>query len=154
MLTCRKHSVQEYLASNCEINSKTGCWVWKKCKDKNGYGKACFNSIRIRAHRLSYSTYKGEIQHAEIVCHTCDNPACINPAHLFKGDTKTNVQDKVLKGRQPKGEQITNSKLTAEQVIRIRKLRETLTLNQLSQLYKVSKSNLSDICNRHIWKHL
>jgi hypothetical protein len=79
------------------------CWGWSGTKDQHGYGKL---SNRIgrkgspeRAHRVSYEYAFGKIPDGLCVCHKCDNPECTNPAHLFLGTQKENMQDCARKGR-------------------------------------------------------
>jgi hypothetical protein len=76
--------------------------------NKDGYGSIQVHhkgvKYRYLAHRVAYQiTTNEDIGREDIICHTCDNPACINPKHLFKGTHLTNVQDKVNKDRQAKG---------------------------------------------------
>ena len=77
------------------------CWNWIGGKDKDGYGVFGLSSKRkaIRAHKFSYIFYKGQLGKPLQVCHTCDNPSCVNPSHLFLGTAKDNVQDCHRKGR-------------------------------------------------------
>jgi hypothetical protein len=76
-----------------------GCWIWNKSITSNDYGKATYLNRSWRAHRLSYTLFKGEIPGNQFVCHKCDNPRCVNPEHLFLGSATDNMQDCVNKGR-------------------------------------------------------
>ena len=76
-----------------------GCHIWTGALSVKGYGCTSVNGKGVRAHRVSYTIYNGEITHGLIVCHTCDNPPCVNPAHLFLGTYLDNEQDKLSKGR-------------------------------------------------------
>lgn len=75
------------------------CHIWIGGKSLKGYGTISLDNKTYRAHRVSYTIYKGEIAHGLQVCHRCDNPPCVNPAHLFLGTASDNEQDKLSKGR-------------------------------------------------------
>lgn len=84
------------------IKQETGCWVWNT-NSKIKYG-SFWDGVRTRrAHIASYEMFKGEVPLGLYVLHTCDNPACVNPDHLFLGTQQDNMTDKKNKGRQPQG---------------------------------------------------
>jgi hypothetical protein len=77
----------------------SGCWLWDGAVDKNGYGKIKRDGVSLRAHRLVYACAIGPIPDGMLVCHTCDVPMCVNPAHLFIGTCADNQRDMRLKGK-------------------------------------------------------
>lgn len=78
----------------------TGCWHWKK-KDvgRMGYGVISIGGKNIPAHRFSYEFYKGKLSNDLFVLHTCDNPICVNPDHLYVGNHQDNMNDMNSRGR-------------------------------------------------------
>lgn len=99
------------------------CLVWTGQKCPKGYGRLRLNGHLERAHRLMYELHHGEIQAGAVVMHSCDNPACINIAHLSVGTQADNVRDMHDKGRARYLTGVDNprSKLTAAQVEEIRR---------------------------------
>ncbi len=81
----------------------SACWPWTGAGHRDGYGRAHFlgrDKIAI-AHRLAYKLSKGDIKEGMDVLHTCDNRKCCNPAHLWLGTHKENMDDMRRKGRAP-----------------------------------------------------
>ena len=75
------------------------CWLWTRAKNGKGYGIVRTYRRLRRAHRVAYELRNGPIPDGLFCCHSCDNPGCINPDHLWLGDNAANVADKVAKGR-------------------------------------------------------
>ena len=112
--------------------AESGCLEWQRKPDKNGYGRLVIvegsSKKTLKAHRLAYEVHVGPIPSGMMVCHTCDNPSCIEPSHLFVGTAADNNADKMRKGRYRPGgkphpgESNGRAKLTSRQVAGIRKL--------------------------------
>lgn len=84
------------------------CWIFKGCQNKAGYGIVDSSwrtsRVAILAHRLAWVIANGaEIPEDKIICHTCDNPSCCNPAHLQLGTPQSNNADKIARGRHAHG---------------------------------------------------
>ena len=80
--------------------TSTGCWEWKGWRNSDGYGFfRYFNKKEIQAHRFSAKHIGGMNIDGMVVCHSCDNPGCVNPNHLFPGTQQDNIKDMHKKGR-------------------------------------------------------
>lgn len=149
----------EYFWSQIYVKEdKNLCWEWKKCKDQDGYGLFLYNSNIQRSHRLSYFFTFPEKYTEEnkklFILHTCDNPPCCNPYHLFLGTPKQNTEDMVNKNRQAKGKTSGMSKLDEFDVKQILLLKNVLKRQTIAEMYKIGKDCINSIFNNKTWKHV
>lgn len=79
--------------------AESGCWEWIGSKYSSGYGQTSINNKKFTAHRISYELFIGDYIKGMDICHSCDNPSCVSPFHLFLGTRLENMQDMVAKGR-------------------------------------------------------
>jgi len=130
------------------------CWKWTGAKHEFGYGLLNNGGKRgrvIRAHRLSYEIHKGPVPDGSIVCHSCDNPECCNPEHLWLGSLKDNAQDCSKKGRTRggtvAGPQHHRAKLTDADILAIRAayIKGKTTLKSVGAIYGVTYATVSRI---------
>lgn len=132
-----------------QVKNNGDCVLWNKAINSSGYGVLWKNNKQVYAHRNAVNAKEGDV-----VMHTCDNRACINPKHLQIGTHSDNSKDMVLKNRQAKGENCGNSKLTKEEVFQIKSYLGVLSSRKVANIFNISKTNVLDIWKNKIWKHL
>ena len=132
------------------------CWNWKGRKSEKGYGRYGLPPSRkyIYAHREAYRRTFGEIDEGLHICHSCDNPLCCNPRHLFAGTNLDNILDCVKKGRKARGEKHWNCRLSEREVSEMRGLLRSLSKAKIARLYGLSRSYACRILNNKKWKHI
>ncbi len=132
------------------------CWEWLAYRNPAGYGEVGRREPRRveLCHRVSWELANGAAG-ASCVLHRCDNPACVNPGHLFLGTRTDNAIDKVAKGRQARGEGFSSASLTPEIVREIRALmsRGLGSCRIAKQLGIVRSSTEAVVCGR-TWRHI
>lgn len=137
------------------------CWPWTASRKSEGHGEFRVDKRgeikKAAAHRLAwlYANHGESLSSADVVAHTCDNPPCCNPAHLFKTDPAGNRFDCVAKGRHAKGEDHGHAVLTESQVSEIRLRSERgESSGALGNDYGVHRSTIGAIVNRKSWRHV
>ena len=129
------------------------CWLWTGSVRRGGYGGSSFKGKVISSHRLSYILFKGEIPEGKLVCHTCDNPPCVKPSHLWIGTVKDNSIDMVTKGRSLHGEAHKKSKIKNEDVVNIRKMNiDGIAQNEIALQYGLTAGHVNNIVKKRAWK--
>lgn len=138
------------------VQKTDGCWLWTGAQfNERGYGAfQVAHKKTVRAHRYAYQISNGSIPHGMFVCHSCDNPRCVNPAHLWLGTAQDNVTDKVLKGRSPLGEATGVAKLTPTMVIAIRSSAAGTPRKTLAARFGVTVHTISAVKRNLVWKHI
>jgi hypothetical protein len=141
--------------SKVNITDLFDCWNWNSTKNKQGYGHITIENKTIKAHRFSYFINFGTIPDNLCVLHHCNNPSCVNPAHLYLGTTQDNTNDMLNANRQAKGEKNGNAKLTEKQVIEIIELLKTdIKQSKIAKKFSVTQTPIFYIKKGHTWKHL
>lgn len=131
-----------------------GCWEWRGPRSHD-YGTLRAEGAVWLAHRLSYTVFVGPIPEGDVICHRCDNPICMNPAHLFAGSQADNLHDMHNKGRGVRGSRQHAAVLTEDDVKSIRSDRARgVPALDLAARYGVHKRQIYKVVNREQWKHI
>jgi hypothetical protein len=133
------------------------CWLWTGPK-RFAYGVFSLSTRRgTGAHRISWLIHNGPLAEGMHVLHKCDNPLCVNPAHLWSGTHQDNMRDRMVKNRthRPIGELSSKCKLTADQVREIVKLLEAgYSHRTIGKMYGVNSVNITAINRGKSWLHI
>ena len=128
----------------------SGCWVWRGARNTSGYGHRTRNGRVVNVHREMLERKLGRpLDVNELACHSCDNPPCVNPNHLFAGSASDNTRDMDAKGRRVAvglpGTLNPGAKLTTGDVVEIRRLLATTPLLQreIGAMFGVTQSCIS-----------
>jgi hypothetical protein len=146
------------------VQKTEGCWIWiGTSKTKKGYGMlqkiGGSKGHGITAHRLSYQIHKGEIPEGMVVMHSCDNPSCVNPAHLSAGTQSQNIREAIAKGRKTlptlphfSGTDHHGAKFTDQDIRDIRS--QPMNDTGLAKKYGVAPSTIRRIRIGNTWAHV
>ena len=153
-----------------KVEKTETCWNWTAAKFHDGYGMYQVKGLAKRVHRFVYKELVGPIPEGLLVCHKCDNPACVNPDHLFLGTPAENSADMVRKQRQARGDRnglranpksvlrgqdSPAAKLTDEDVRAIRKLAKPgIARWKVGARFNISAGTVNDILHGRTWKHV
>jgi hypothetical protein len=149
--------LQSVTRRRLERNSKRvgECIEYTGTLETAGYGVIQISRKRTKAHRVSFELHNGPIPEGMMVRHKCDNPPCINPAHLTLGGQQENMSDMVERGRSLPGERQPNAKLTDAQALEIiARLQDGEGQRALSREFGVSHTTVNEIALNKRWTHL
>jgi len=136
-------------------NDPHSCWEWTGAKQKKGYGQIGEDGKTLNAHRTAWGIAFGPVPAGMQVLHKCDNPSCVRWSHLFLGTPMDNMIDKIEKGRQLRGQQMAQSKLTEADVRQIRQRAAGGEFHgSIAADMNVCRQNVDKIVRRKSWAHV
>lgn len=155
----KKFSEEEKMKFYSKIIKEEGgdkCWGWSGAATIGGYGVFKNKFERYRASRVSYYLSTGVDPELFDVCHSCDNPICVNPNHLFLGTRADNMRDASQKNRLCVGNRNIKSKLAATDIPKIIEAYLTGNTSQaaLGKKYFVSQATIGRTVRRELWRHI
>jgi len=151
----QRPNIQYDLWNSLKFNLISGCWEYSGNRDRDGYGRFSWATGYLRAHRAAWIFTFGDIPDGMEVCHTCDNPPCCNPAHLWLGTTAENQTDCKDKGRTRSGSRNGRALLLEEDIPVIRRrIASGQSLSSIGRDYCVGPSVIWRIKSGSTWGHV
>jgi hypothetical protein len=145
----------ETLSQFYEVDPATGCWNWTRSKNTEGRATIRRGGLNVYAYRVVYGLLREPIPANLLACHSCDNPSCINPDHVFVGTIADNNLDMTVKGRAATGEKQPAHKMTEDAVREARHMRSAgWTYESIAKHFGVSYATAHRVANRAGWKHV
>lgn len=137
-----------------KVDKSGDCWLWTGAKNAQGYGMFNQGEGHKRAHTYSLELASGEqYQKGMDTCHTCDNPSCVRPDHLYFGTRTQNIGDALARGRMKIGERHPFAKLTELDVVALRnEYASGVSVAELEQAYGLKTSSIRGIVLGFKWK--
>jgi uncharacterized protein (DUF433 family) len=140
-----------------EKDAVSECWIWIASTAGSGYGQFRIPGTRrnVYAHRMAWELRNGTVPAEKAVCHSCDNPRCVNPDHLFLGDQSVNMKDMAAKSRHLFGEKNSQSKLTAIEVHAIHEASASgQTQSAIAKRFRIGQMTVCRILRGERWHHI
>jgi len=156
-------TLEERFERYYEVDEETGCWVWQNNLDEWGYGSIAEGLKQRRAHRVAFELYRDEdlpeFSPDHQLNHTCHNPACVNPDHLYIGTAQENIDDAMeidaWGESRRRGSEVGNSKLTEDEVVEIKeRCLSGESQKDVAKDYDVSHTAVNKIMVGQQWKHV
>lgn len=154
-------SIKAKFWQRVDMRAPSECWNWVGTKSRGGYGRLKVMGHTIAAHRFSLMVAIGRcINSHEFACHTCDNPVCVNPKHLYVGNHKTNTADMVARNRSVKwegkrrGQENPRAKLNIEDIHKIRFMHFVVPIRKIASQFSINKSTVCDIIYKRSWTNV
>ncbi len=132
------------------------CWPWSGSKTSQGYGQITIAGSVFKCHRVVLQLTQPTDDMTKYACHTCDNPSCCNPKHLYWGSAKQNVADRETRSnvRRAYGVRHHKAKLDPEKIRSIRKLAGSMSQRALAAKFGVAQGVIWNIIHRRFWKEV
>ncbi len=147
-----------------KVDKSGSCWLWTAAKNPNGYG--LFQAPRpktkgghrapTKAHRLAWELENGPIATGMKILHQCDVPACVRPSHLHLGTQRENMAEMKARGRSnggpPSGEKNAASRLTAADVVEIRRIGRSQPISHTARRFGIARTAIYGVLNGTNWR--
>lgn len=157
-------TAEEFWLAVDKSGGADACWPWTGSRKETGYGRTSWRGRGIGAHRLAkVLATNDDVLTPKHALHNCDNPACCNPAHIYWGTHRQNMQDKVARGRQERGEEIAsrkrgsknaNAKLVEAQIVEMReRFARGESVRELASAFSVRDADARRIVRGERWRH-